>query len=327
MANQNIAGTTAGSDIKLDNVVLDAYSNEILFAAQPILRFEQVCNVRRELNVMPGNTIKFLKYASLSGSATLVETTAITTNTLSTSTLSIAVAERGYAVAHSEFLLRSSFTQVMEDTAILLGKHYAFNRDALIRDALMAGTNVQYADSTGQMTNTARADLVNTDVFDVNLVREIVEVLATNKAPKLDMDAYIAFVHPHQAKSLRKDPAWVTAQLYTTPESIKTGEIGRIEDMRFIETTMVQYIPIATQDIWADGADTTANTAIAANSNTSVYRSVVVGDYAVGLAESLPVELRDNGVEDFGRKHSLAYYGIWGVGLLETGHSVIGETA
>ena len=326
-SQQNIAGATSGNNIKLDNVVLDVYSNEILFQAQPTLRFEQIVVKRNELNVMPGNTIKFLKYSSLSGSANLSETTPMETATMSTSVLSITVAERGFAVAVSEFLLRSSFTQVLSDAAMLLGKHYAKERDALIRDALMAGTNLLYGDSTGAMTNTSRADLDSTDHFDVNLVREIVEFLATNKAPKFDLDAYFTFVHPHQAKFIRKDPAWVTAQLYTTPQNILRGEIGRIEDVRFIETTMVPYIPAGTQDIFADGVDTNVNTAVTANANTSVYRAVAVADYAVGLAESLPVELRDNGVEDFGRKHSLAYYGIWGVGILETAHSVIAETA
>lgn len=323
----NIAGTTGGNNIKLDNVVIDAISSEILFQAQPILRFEQIAQRRTELGALPGNTIKFLKYASLSGTANLAETTPMSTNALSTSTISISVAERGYAIATSEFLLRSAFTQIMQDAAVLLGKHYAKERDGLIRDALLAGTNVLYADSTGAMTNTARADLDSTDVYSVNLVRELVEQLATNKAPKFGLDAYVAFVHPHQSKSLRKDSAWVAAQFYTNPENILTGEIGRIEDVRFIETTQVPYIPINTQQIWADGTNTGLTTAIAANTVTSVYRSVIVGDYAVGLAEALPVELRDNGVEDFGRQHSLAYYGIWGVGIIESGHSFIAETA
>lgn len=324
--SQNIAGTTSGGNVKLDNVVLDAYSNEILFQASPNLMFEQIANKRTELQTAPGNTIKFLKYSSLTGSADIAETATVSTDTLSTSLISITVSEKVKAVAHSEFLLRSSFTQVMDDTAILLGKHYAKSRDGLIRDALMAGTNVLYADASGAMSNSLRADLTTADVFDVNLVREITEFLATNKAPMID-GAYVCFAHPHQLKSLRKDSAWVTAQLYTTPESIKNGEAGRIEDVRFVGTTMVQYIPINTQDIWADNEDTAANTAIAANANTSVYRSVTVGDYAVALAEALPVQMRDNGVEDFGRKHSLAYYGIWGVGILESAHSVIGETA
>lgn len=324
---QNIAGATSGLNVQLANVILDVYSNEILFQAQPVLRFEQIVTKRTELNVMPGNTIKFLKYSSLSGSANLSETVTMDTNVMSTSILAITVSERGFALAVSEFLLRSSFTQIMQDAAMLLGKHYAKERDGLIRDALMAGTNLLYADSTGAMTNTSRADLDATDKYDVNLVREVVEQLATNKAPKFDLDAYFTFVHPHQAKSIRKDNSWVTAQLYTTPENILRGEIGRIEDVRFIETTMVQYIPIGTQQIWADNLNTGTTTAIAANTNTAVYRAVTVGDYSVGFAESLPVELRDNGVEDFGRKHSLAYYGIWGVAILESAHSVISETA
>jgi len=164
-------------------------------------------------------------------------------------------------------------------------------------------------------------------VFNVDLIRAAVETLATNKAPKFDLDAYVCFVHPHQARYLRADSAWINVANYAAPTNMLTGEIGRIEDVRFIETTQVAYIKQNTQDIWADGEDTNINTGLAANAATDVYRAAIVGMNAVGLAVALPVELRDNGVEDFGRTHSLAYYGIWGAGLIETGHSLILETA
>ena len=45
--------------------------------------------------------------------------------------------------------------------------------------------------------------------------------------------------------------------------------------------------------------------------------------YAVGL----PVELRDNGVTDFGREHGLVWYSIWGTGLLHPERGVVIETA
>jgi len=141
------------------------------------------------------------------------------------------------------------------------------------------------------------------------------------------LDAYVAFIHPHQARYLRKDSDWVNVNLYGDTSNILNGEIGRIEDVRFVQTTKVPYVKINTQDIYSDGVDSGANTAVAANSATDVYLSIVLGDYAVGLAESLPVEMRDNGVEDFGRKHSLAYYGIWGAGLIEEAHALIVETA
>ena len=58
-----------------------------------------------------------------------------------------------------------------------------------------------------------------------------------------------------------------------------------------------------------------------------VYQAVIFGDQYYGIAWSLPVELRDNGVEDFGRKRSLAWYAIWGTGLLHNEYGVVIETA
>ena len=323
--NMNTVAADAGNNYQLDNAVLDVYSQDILYGAQPHLRFESIVRKQTELGVMPGNTIKFLKYASLTGSNVLTEGTAMETRYLSTSTISISVGERGFATKVTELLLKSSFLNIMEQTATLLGMHYAVNRDAEIRDVLLAGTNVKYSQAGGAATT--RAGLISSSTFNVDLIRDAVEFLATAKAPKFGLDAYMCFVHPHQARYLRSDAAWVNVQNYASPENMLSGEIGRIEDVRFIETTQIPYVKIATQDIWADGVDTGTNTVVAANSATDVYRAVIVGDYAVGMAESLPVEMRDNGVIDFGREHALAYYGIWGAGLIETAHSCILETA
>lgn len=326
MANKsNIVGASTGDFYKLDNVVLDVYAKEIMYKAQPVLRFESVCVIRTELQDSPGNTIRFLKYNSLTGKSEIAETATVEADVVSTSTLTISTTEHVKALRWSEKLFLQSITNVLEDAANLLGRHYAKNRDALIRDALLANTNVLYSQKAGAATT--RADLVSGSHFDVELIRAAVETLATNKAPKFDMESYVCFVHPHQARHLRSDSAWINVQNYASPDNMLSGEIGRIEDVRFIQTTMVPLVKQSTQDIWADNEDTTDNTVIAANSATDVYRSVIVGQNAVGLAIGLPVEMRDNGVEDYGRFHSLAYYGIWGAGLIETGHSLILETA
>lgn len=323
MANKmNISGTTSGDNIKLDNVVLDVFSQEILFKAQPNLRFESVAVIRTELGVMPGQKIKFLRYDALTGDPTILETQQIETDSMTTTTIEISVIERAKAVSYSEFLLQSAVTDVLGDASTLLGQHYAKNRDSLIRDSLMANTNVLYHEEKA-----SRALIDADDFMNVDDVRAAAEILATNKAPKFELDAYVCFIHPHQGRYLRKDPAWQNVSLYAQPENIMTGEIGRIEDVRFVQTTQVPFVKINTQDIWADNEDTGANTVQAANTLANVYRALFVGDYAVGMAEALPVEMRDNGVEDFGRKHSIAYYGIWGAGLIEAGHSLILETA
>lgn len=323
MANKvNIAGASSGNNVKLDNVVLDVFTKEILFTAQPVLRFESVAVKKSDLQATAGNTIKFLKYDALTGDSAIAETTDIETDTLSTSVKSISVGEHAKAIAVREFLLQSSMTDVMQDASVQLGRHYAKSRDSLCRNALLTSPNVLYG---GGVAN--RAALTTAKVFDISLIRDVVEALAVNKAPKFGGDAYICFVHPHQGRQLRDTAGWLNIQQYASPENLLSGEIGRIEDVRFVETTQITKIPANTQNIFADGADTGADTAVAANANTDVYQAIVVGDYALGLAEALPVEMRDNGVQDFGRKHSLAYYGIWGAGLIETGHVFVLETA
>jgi hypothetical protein len=47
-----------------------------------------------------------------------------------------------------------------------------------------------------------------------------------------------------------------------------------------------------------------------------IYEAIMLGDNAFGHAVSLPVELRDGGVLDFGREHALAWYSIWGWGVI-----------
>ena len=65
----------------------------------------------------------------------------------------------------------------------------------------------------------------------------------------------------------------------------------------------------------------------ASGNQTNIYQAVIFGDAYYGLAISLPVELRDNGVVDFGRERALAWYSIFGTGLLHNQYGVIIETA
>jgi hypothetical protein len=86
------------------------------------------------------------------------------------------------------------------------------------------------------------------------------------------------------------------------------GEIGRLNDVVYIETTQVfQEQP--------GGAGTPI-----------VHWATFLGDNAFGHAIALPVELRDGGVLDFGREHALAWYSIWGWGLITDQSVVIAQT-
>jgi hypothetical protein len=122
------------------------------------------------------------------------------------------------------------------------------------------------------------------------------------------------------------------------------GEIGRLYDVVFIETTQVNKLTRSaaydqTSVVGAPATQVTVpvkpNTGPGQGGNPAgtgseglfggadntvgavdVYESIMIGDNAFGHAIALPVELRDGGVLDFGREHALAWYAIWGLGVI-----------
>ena len=312
-------GQTNGGTLFSDGTRL-VYSREIEFKALPIMRFSQFATQKTELGVEPGLTISMLTYDNLKLGGALQEMQNMSTQALSGSMKQITVQEHGNAVSNSELLIQSSFDDIMATTTTLLGRDYALVMDCELRDVALSGTNIVYAGGKA-----SRDAITEADKLQVSTIKDAIEVLATNNAPKYANMYWICFVHPHQSRDLRDDSAWINASNYGAPEQLFTGEIGRIDDTRFIETTLMcngkasENDPSYKREL-AKGQGSSPN-------KTDIYQSVIFGDQYYGIAWSLPVELRDNGVEDFGRKRSLAWYAIWGTGLLHNDYGVVIETA
>lgn len=293
------------------------YSREIEFKALPLMRFTQFATQKTELGVEPGLTISMLTYDNLALGGALEEMQDMTTQALSGSMKQITVVEHGNAVSNSELLIQSSFDDIMATTTTLLGRDYAMVLDCDLRDTALSGTNIVYG---GQKAS--RAQVTASDKLSVAVIKDAIEILATNNAPKYGA-YWICFVHPHQSRDLRDDSAWINASNYGAPEQLFNGEIGRIDDTRFIETTLMCNGKVSSSDP-AYKASLVSGTD---GNQTAIYQAVIFGDAYFGIAWSLPVELRDNGVEDFGRKRSLAWYAIYGTGLLHNDYGVVIETA
>lgn len=317
------AVVNGGTNVKLDHLTRVVYSREIEFKALPVMRFFQFATVKTELGTTPGLTIQMLTYDNLKLGGTLTEGTRISTQALSSSMKSITVNEKGNAVAVSELLLQSSFDNVMASATTLLGRDYALVLDCELRDTALSSTNVVYANKADGAVVANRQGLDATSIFKVSTVKDAVEILATNNAPKYQGASWICFVHPHQSRTLRDDPHWIQASNYGAPDQLFTGEIGMIDDVRFIETTLMCNGKASEND----PAFKLALKKGEGSNAVDVYQSVIFGDNYYAIAFGLPVELRDNGVIDFGREHGLAWYSIWGTGLLHEEYGVVIETA
>ena len=309
-----------GTAVLLDNHVRTVYSKEIEFKAMPIMRFVQFAKVKTELGTQPGLTIQMMTYNNLKKGGALTEGERMSPQSLSSTMKSITVGERGNAVAVSELALKTSFTDIMADATTLLSRDVALTLDTELRDTALSGANVIYGRKADEAKIDSRADITKDNVLTVATIKDAVEILATNNTPKFQGAYYICFVHPHQSRVLRDDPAWVEASKYGAPDQLFTGEIGRIDDVRFIETTLMCNGAVGEDDP-AYKAD------LVSSDGTKVYQAVLFGEDYYAYAVGLPVELRDNGVTDFGREHGLAWYAIWGTGLLHPERGVVIETA
>jgi N4-gp56 family major capsid protein len=334
-----VSTTGYSSDSSLTPAIQTIWSKEILFQAMPVLRFEQFAVKKTELGVQPGLTINFMRYNNLTVDAdgsVLTEGIRMEPVALSASQIQITVKEHGKAVAVTELLLNASFDDVMASSSRLLGRHMAQSMDVQARNTLYAngvpfGGGAAVAPNVvfGRTAASARgsfapyaAGTVGTAASPGYLspasVKDAVQVLSSQNIPRLG-DTYVCFVHPAQSRSLRDWPEFIEVTKYAAPGNFMLGEIGRIYDVVFIETTQVaQGLTVP--------ADIDAGTGGAQAPNTFSYSSIMIGDNAFGHAISLPVELRDGGVIDFGREHGLAWYSIWGFGVITHESRVILNT-
>ena len=346
----------SGANSSLNQAIQTIWSKEILFQAMPILRFEQFAVKKTELGVAPGLRVNFLRYKNFAVDATpLTEGVRMTTNALTAEQIAITVAEHGYAVAVSELLLNASFDDVMASASRLLGRHMAQYLDTQARNTLSAATSAVFGyDRTGlQGVNdwynegtaaTAIGDLDGNYKLSTGAIKDAALTLAGKNIPRLG-ETYVQFVHPKQSRDIRSNPEFIEVTKYAAPGNFMLGEIGRLYDVVFIETTQVKKlaasgtyttsslvgapasqieVPVKSNTAPGQGgnpesADYTADKGYltsASGNSADVYESIMIGDNAFGHAISLPVELRDGGVLDFGREHALAWYAIWGLGVI-----------
>lgn len=332
MAGSALTGTSfisasptnyAGGSSQLTPAIQTIWSKEILFQAMPILRFEQFAVKKTELGVQPGLTIHFMRYNNLGAASQLVEGVRMATNPLTASQFDITVAEQGFAIAVSELLLNASFDDVMASGSRLLGRNMALYLDGSARDTLLQASSMIWGYNKFALASAVRTPLSPYDhgtaatatsqlsagnfSFTTAVVKDAQETLATKNVPRLG-ETYVCFIHPHQSRQLRDDPEFIEVTKYAAPGNFLLGEIGRLNDVVFIETTQV------------------FNNFVTGSTGPLFYNAIFIGDNAFGHAISLPVELRDGGILDFGREHALAWYAIWGLGLITDQAVLVAQT-
>ena len=259
--------TNVTTDTGLSDEMKTFYSDYLIDMAEPHLVHDQF-GQKHPIPKNGGKTIEFRKYDPLPKMLTpLTEGVTPDGQKLTMSVITAKVEQYGGYVELSDILLLTAIDNNLVQATKLLGSQAGRTLDTITREVLNGGTNVQYAE--GQVTS--RSALVGgqddgNHYLTVDAVRRAVRTLKVFNAPKIN-GSYVGIIHPDVSYDLMSDPKWVNVKTYSDPDGIYEGEIGKIEGVRFVETSEAKVFT-------GEGSG-----------GRDVYSTLILGDDAYGVTE------------------------------------------
>ncbi len=222
--------------------------------------------------------------------------------TLSQSEVEAEVKQYGAYVEVSDLLDLTAYDAVINDSAELLGEQLGTVVEWVTRDAICAGTNVQYAGG-----KTSRSLLGSSDKLTTEEIRKAVRTLKKNKARQFSEDGrrphYICICSPEATYDLQSDEMWKNVSTYSNAEAVYSGEIGMLYGVVFVESTEAKVFHQKVYN-FVKSTTTSSTKFVLANEPTEEeieYLStpgnkIMIGDDEYTLSSSNPFEKGSNTV-------------------------------
>ena len=225
---------SVGNDLSPENKTY--YDMRLIDYAEPNLVHNQF-GQKRPIPERGGKTIEFRKFDMLPKALKPI-TEGVTPDgqALNVEAITAQIDQYGAYVTLSDILDLTAIDPVMEETVKLLGSQAGRTLDTVTRDIINAGTNVLYAGG-----KSSRAALTTSDLIDEDLIFEAAAILKGQNAPVVGGNGYVAIVHPYIAydimRASKSDGSWTDVNKYAHPEAIFNGELGKLGNVRFVEST------------------------------------------------------------------------------------------
>lgn len=280
-------------------------SSALRKAAIAETKFMQFVKAEPGYGKKSGDTISITRISNLAvpTSGRLQETTRIPEDQLAITTVGITVSEWGRSVPYTQFsddlsmfnmenicqrALKDQMKLVLDNAAAAAYKSSSVKIVATpdTVSSLQVATN-------GIAPAQAQANL---NMTHVELIRDL--MFSTYFIPPYEGDDYVCLISTKAKRSLITDPNWETWHKYTDPSAKYNGELGRIENIRFVEVN-----------------NTGALSASLGNAGV-LGEAVFFGADSVAMAVVIDPELRAAIPGDFGRQKAVAWYGILDFGVV-----------
>lgn len=277
-----------------------ALSAEIRFAAIAQCKFMQFVKPESGFGKKKGENVTITRVSNVTvpTSDVLVEQERIPEDTISITTQSITAVERGRAIPYTSLDTDLAYMDIENAIQRKLRDQLSLVMDGVAASATKVGQIKAYLAGTSSITFTTNgtaggASVVNLNTYHVEQVRDYL-FSTLNCAPHVG-DDYMCLLATKAKRGIIRDPQWIDWKKYTDPEAKYNGEIGRFENVRFIEV------------------NNTSSLSGSLGTGSVQGESVFFGDDPFAMAVVAEPELRAKESEDYGRAKGVAWYGIYGI--------------
>jgi N4-gp56 family major capsid protein len=278
-------------------------SKKLRFAAIAETKFMQFVTPEAGYGKKKGESVTITRVANLDEptDGRLNELNTIPEDDLTITTIAITVTEWGRSVPYTSlnedlnvFNVENIIQKKLRDQMNLTMDKAAAGafKTGLVK-FIPTGASSGVFDTDGTASTTA---LVNLNLYHAEQIRDYMK--STLLIPSYEGEDYMALVNTKAKRGIINDPNFEKWHIYSSPETKFNGEIGRIENTRYIEINNVNAL---SNSLGSGGV---------------LGEAVYFGADAVAMAVVEDPELRAAMPTDFGRKKSIAWYGILEFGII-----------
>lgn len=244
MAAIDVGSITSSTD--LAGLIKTYYDRMLLEVLDPMTKYYQF-GVKKPLPLNEGTSVLWNRPSRLSLGQKLTPGIKPSANELSTVTVSALIEKYGGYVALDDTVQLTAITDVLDIATTRLAAQAAETLDRATMQAILFNADVLGV-SAVHAIKTSASFLISTAAFVANTysntliavsdVRRVVTELRRRNVETFDGQNYVGIINPVIAEDLMSDSTWQNWHQYIAPENLYAGEIGRVNGVRFVETTL-----------------------------------------------------------------------------------------
>lgn len=238
--NVNRLAASAAGYVGIPNENAEIYDREMYDRLIPELQWYKY-GQKKELPRNAGDTVSIRRFENLSTSTTAITEGVIPDGVdLTVVKRSATVAEYGNYAIVTEKLDMVGLDDTISEVSKLFGENAGQSIDEIVRDVVMAGTNVSYANGVASRVTVA-ATISYADIS------KMARTMKKNKVKKVTMPdggmGYVCLVSPDVAYDIKNLTEYKSFNQYDNSKALRDGVIAKLAGIYFVEIDNAKIYP------------------------------------------------------------------------------------